>query len=179
MSRIGKLPIPVPAGVEVTIKGTVVSVKGPKGTLSVDTKGHVDVQKEEGILVVRRFDDSRQSRAFHGLYQRLISNCVTGVNDGFRRELEIQGVGFRAAMTGKDLNLSLGFSHPVVVSPPEGITFTVPKATSVIVEGIDKQVVGQVASEIRKLRPVEPYKGKGVRYLGERVIRKAGKSAKA
>lgn len=178
MSRIGKLPINVPSGVEVTIKGTEVSVKGPKGTLSVDTSGHVDVQKEEGVLIVRRYDDSRQSRAFHGLYQRLISNCVTGVTDGFRRELEIQGVGYRAALQGKDLNLSLGFSHPVVINPPAGITFTVPKATSVIVEGIDKQVVGQVASEIRKLRPVEPYKGKGVRYLGERVIRKAGKSAK-
>lgn len=178
MSRIGKLPISIPAGVEVTIKGTEVSVKGPKGTLSVQHHGNVDVQRDGDVLVVRRFDDSRQARAFHGLYQRLISNCVTGVTTGFSKELEIQGVGYRAALQGKDLNLSLGFSHPVVVKAPKGITFQVPKQTTVIVEGIDKQVVGQIASEIRKLRPVEPYKGKGVRYLNERVIRKAGKSAK-
>lgn len=178
MSRIGKLPIPVPDKVTVTLGKTEVTVKGPKGELKVDHHGRVDVQQEDGKLLVRRFDDSRQSRAYHGLYQRLITNCVKGVSEGFRKELEIQGVGYRAALQGRDLNLSLGYSHPLVVAPPQGITFSTPKPTSVVVEGIDKQVVGQIAAEIRKLRPVEPYKGKGMRYLGERVIRKAGKSAK-
>ena len=178
MSRIGKLPIAILSGVEVTIKGTEVSVKGPKGTLSVQHHGHVEVTREGNTLIVQRYDDSRQSRAFHGLYQRLISNCIAGVTKGFSRELEIQGVGYRAALQGKDLNLSLGYSHPMVYAAPSGINFTVPKPTTIIIEGIDKQVVGQVASEIRALRPVEPYKGKGIRYLGERVIRKAGKSAK-
>lgn len=178
MSRIGKLPVPVPKGVTVTIKGTEVEIKGPKGTLKVPHHGRVDVKQEEDKIVVRRFDDSRQSKAFHGLYQRLISNSVTGVTTGFKKELEIQGVGFRAALQGKDLNLSLGFSHPVSVKAPTGITFTVAKPTSILIEGADKQAVGQIASEIRSIRPVEPYLGKGVRYVGEHVIRKAGKSAK-
>jgi large subunit ribosomal protein L6 len=178
VSRIGKLPIPVPKGVTVNIKPTEVNVKGPKGELSVMHHGRVDVKEEDGVLMVRRFDDARQSRMFHGLYQRLIANCVTGVTEGFKKELEIQGVGYRAALAGKNLNLSLGYSHPVVYEPPQGISFQVPVPTQVVIEGIDKQSVGQVASEIRKMRPVEPYKGKGVRYKGERVIRKAGKSAK-
>jgi large subunit ribosomal protein L6 len=178
MSRIGKLPINVPAGVTVTISGTEVSVKGPKGTLKVTHHGRVNVTQEGSQLLVRRYDDSRTSRAYHGLYQRLIGNCVTGVTTGFKKELEIQGVGYRAALAGKDLNLSLGYSHPMIYKAPAGITFSVPKPTTIIIEGADKQVVGQVASEIRQVRPVEPYKGKGVRYLGERVIRKAGKSAK-
>lgn len=178
MSRIGKLPIQVPDKVTVTITASEVVVKGPKGELRVEHGGRVAVEKEGGQILVKRFDDSRQSRAFHGLYQRLIRNCVIGVTEGFKRELEIQGVGFRAAVQGKDLNLSLGYSHPQIMTPPPGITFATPKPTTIIVEGIDKQVVGQVAAEIKKLRPVEPYKGKGVRYAGQRVIRKAGKSAK-
>lgn len=178
MSRIGKLPIPLPDKVTVTITETSVTVKGPKGELKVDHHARVSVTKEGNDLLVQRFDDSRQSRAFHGLYQRLINNCVIGVTQGFRKELEIQGVGYRAAVQGKDLNLSLGFSHPMVITPPSGITFATPKPTTIVVEGIDKQVVGQAAAEIRKVRPVEPYKGKGVRYSGERVLRKAGKSAK-
>jgi large subunit ribosomal protein L6 len=178
MSRIGKIPVNVPKGVTVTIKPTEVSVKGPKGTLSVPHLGRVEVTQSGDQLIVKRFDDSRQSRAYHGLYQRLIRNCVVGVTDGYAKELEIQGVGYRAALQGKDLNLSLGYSHPTVYKAPAGITFTVPKPTSVIVAGHDKQIVGQVAAEIRQIRPVEPYQGKGVRYLGERVIRKAGKSAK-
>lgn len=178
MSRIGKLPIPVPKGVTVTIKPTEVSVKGPKGELSVTHHARVEVTQEGEQVLVRRFDDARQSRMYHGLYQRLIRNCVIGVTDGFKKELEIQGVGYRAALQGKSLNLSLGYSHPVVIEPPKGVTFQVPQPTQVVVEGSDKQVVGQIAAEIRELRPVEPYKGKGVRYVGERVIRKAGKSAK-
>lgn len=178
MSRIGKLPIPLPDKVTATMTETSVSVKGPKGELKVEHHARVAVTLVDGELQVRRFDDSRQSRAFHGLYQRLIQNCVLGVTQGFRKELEIQGVGYRAALQGKDLNLSLGYSHPQVITPPAGITFSTPKPTTVVVEGIDKQVVGQAAAEIRKIRPVEPYKGKGVRYTGERVLRKAGKSAK-
>lgn len=178
MSRIGKLPIPVPAGVTVTITGTEVSIKGPKGTLKVAHRGRVEVKQEGGNLLVSRFDDSRTSRAYHGLYQRLIGNCVKGVTTGFKKELEIQGVGYRAALAGKDLNLSLGYSHPMIYKAPAGITFEVPKATTIIISGADKQSVGQVAAEIRSVRPVEPYQGKGVRYVGERVLRKAGKSAK-
>lgn len=177
MSRIGKLPIPVPTGVAVTITPTQVSVKGPKGTLSVETHGRVEVKQEDGEIVVRRYDDARQSRAYHGLYQRLISNCVAGVTDGFKRELEIQGVGYRASMQGKNLVLTLGFSHPIELEPPQGITFSTPTQTEVVVEGIDKQVVGEYAARIRGYRPPEPYKGKGVRYKGEYVRRKEGKSS--
>jgi large subunit ribosomal protein L6 len=172
------MPINIPSGVTVTIRPTEVSVKGPKGSLSVAHHGRVEVKQEGAILSVSRFDDSRQARAYHGLYQRLINNCVKGVTVGFKKELEIQGVGYRAALAGKDLNLSLGFSHPMVIKAPDGVSFVVPKQTSVIIEGIDKQVVGQIAAEIRKIRPVEPYNGKGVRYVGERVVMKEGKSAK-
>ncbi len=178
MSRIGKLLIPVPSGVSVTIKDTEVRVKGPKGELSVAHLGRVSVKQQDGNLHVERPDDAQESRMFHGLYQRLIQNCVTGVTAGFKKELEIQGVGYRAALQGKNLQLLLGYSHPVVLEPPTGIAFTVPKPTSIIIEGIDKQSVGQIAAVIRAKRPVEPYKGKGVRYVGEHVIRKAGKSAK-
>jgi len=178
VSRIGKLPISIPKGVTVSVDGPKVVVKGPKGELSVDTVGRVSVRQEADQLLVERPDDERESKMFHGLYQRLISNSVTGVTTGFKRELEIQGVGYRAALAGRDVNLSLGYSHPVVVKAPKGVTFTIPVPTQVIIEGSDKQVVGQVAAEIRSLRPVEPYNGKGVRYKGEHVIRKAGKSAK-
>lgn len=178
MSRIGKLPIPLPSGVTINLRPTEVTVKGPKGELRVEHHARVDVKQEDGRLLVRRFDDSRQSRMFHGLYQRLIQNCVIGVTEGFKKELEIQGVGYRAALQGKSLNMSIGYSHPVVIDPPGGVVFQVPAPTQIIVEGYDKQVVGQIASEIRRLRPVEPYKGKGIRYKGEHVIRKAGKSAK-
>ena len=178
MSRIGKLPVAVPKGVTVTLKGTSVTVKGPKGELSVSHGGRVDVQQEGDKVVLRRYDDSRQSKAYHGLYQRLVTNSVAGVTQGFKKELEIQGVGYRAALQGKDLNMSLGFSHPITYKAPKGITFTVPKPTSIIIEGIDKQQVGQVAAEIRALREVEPYGGKGIRYVGEHVIRKAGKAGK-
>ncbi len=178
MSRIGKLPISIPGGVQVTVKEGVVEVKGPKGTLNVETHNRVAIEQKDGKILVDRPDDTRESRAFHGLYQRLISNCVTGVTQGFSKELEIQGVGYRAALKGRDLDLSLGYSHPQIYKAPEGITFEVPKPTTIVVSGIDRQKVGQVAAEIRGVRPVEPYKGKGVRYLGEHVIRKAGKSAK-
>ncbi|MCB2155399.1 50S ribosomal protein L6 [bacterium] len=177
MSRIGKLPIPIPKGVEVKINKSNVTVKGPKGTLAVDTEGRVEVKVEDNNIIVQRFDDQRQSKAFHGLYQRLIANNVVGVTEGFRKELEIQGVGYRAAMEGKDLVLSLGYSHPIRVTPPEGVVFQAPKPTEVIVEGADKQVVGQLAANIRGWRPPEPYKGKGVRYKGEYVRRKVGKAS--
>ncbi len=178
MSRIGKLPIAVPDKVTVTIKDDTVTVKGPKGELSVSHLNRVTVTQKDGQLTVERPNDERQSRMYHGLYQRLITNCVIGVTEGFKKELEIQGVGYRAALKGKDLDLSIGYSHPTVYKAPAGITFSTPKPTSVIIEGIDKQLVGQTASEIRGMRPVEPYKGKGIRYVDERVIRKAGKSAK-
>ncbi|MDK2973229.1 MAG: large subunit ribosomal protein [Candidatus Sumerlaeota bacterium] len=176
MSRIGKLPIAVPKGVDIKVDKAVVNVKGPKGTLSVDTLGRVDVKVEDGNILVARYSDDRQSRAFHGLYQRLISNCVKGVSEGFKKELEIQGVGYRAAVQGKKLVLSLGYSHPIEVDPPAGVTFSSPKQTEIVIEGADKQVVGQVAANIRGYRPPEPYKGKGVRYKGEYVRRKVGKS---
>ena len=176
MSRIGKNPIPLPKGVAVTITPTSVKVKGPKGELGVDTRGHVEVAQEDGAVVVRRFDDARQSRAYHGLYQRLITNCVLGVTQGFKKELEIRGVGYRAQMKGKTLVLSLGYSHPVEMEPPKGVSFAAPTQTEVIVEGADKQLVGEWAARIRGLRPPEPYKGKGVRYKDEHVRRKAGKS---
>ncbi len=178
MSRIGKLPIPIPSNVTVTLKNEAVSVKGPKGELTVCHFERVKVTQQEGKLHVERPEDDRQSRMYHGLYQRLIGNCVTGVSEGFRKELEISGVGYRAALQGKDLSLSLGYSHPLVITPPSGISFQVPKPTTIIIEGIDKQAVGQVAANIRRLRPVEPYKLKGVKYVGEQVTKKAGKSAK-
>jgi large subunit ribosomal protein L6 len=179
MSRIGKQPITVPGGVDVTIDGGAVTVKGPKGTLSRSVPGAITVRKDDGVLVVERPDDERQNRSLHGLTRTLVSNMVVGVTDGFSKELEIIGVGYRAeALSPTQLRLALGFSHPVVMDAPEGITFEVPSQTRIIVKGIDKEVVGQVAANIRAVRKPEPYKGKGVRYLGEKVLRKAGKTGK-
>jgi large subunit ribosomal protein L6 len=179
MSRIGKAPIPVPSGVDVTISGSDITVKGPKGTLSRTLPEPITVRQEDGTLYVERPNDERQSRARHGLVRSLVNNMVTGVTDGFTKELEIVGVGYRAAAAGPNrLDLALGFSHPVNFQAPDGITFEVPVPTRVLVSGIDKEVVGQVAADIRKIRKPEPYKGKGVRYAGERIIRKAGKAAK-
>jgi large subunit ribosomal protein L6 len=179
MSRIGKKPITVPSGVDVTIDGQHVAVKGPRGSLQLDVAGAIAISRDGEELVVSRPDDQRTNRALHGLTRTLIQNMVTGVSDGFVKELEIVGVGYRAAATAPTrLELQLGFSHPVVVEAPEGITFEVPTPIRISVRGFDKQQVGQVAADIRKLRKPEPYKGKGVRYAGERVLRKAGKSAK-
>ena len=179
MSRIGKQPITVPSGVDVTIAGAHVTVKGPKGQLEHEIIGGVTVEREGDDLVVSRADDTRSNRSLHGLQRSLINNMVVGVSEGFAKELEIVGVGYRAAAQGSDgIELALGFSHPVRVKAPEGISFEVPQPTRIIVRGHDKQLVGQVAADIRKIRKPEPYKGKGVRYAGERIVRKAGKSAK-
>ena len=178
MSRIGKSPITIPAGVEVSIAGRTVSVKGPKGQLSREIPGEITVRKEDNTLLVERPDDSRTNRSLHGLSRTLVSNMVIGVTDGFAKELEIVGVGYRAEAQGQNLRLALGFSHPVTVPAPDGITFEVPAQTKVIVKGIDKELVGQVAANIRSIRKPEPYKGKGVRYADERVLRKAGKTGK-
>ncbi|MEY4634031.1 MAG: hypothetical protein RLZ18_1403 [Actinomycetota bacterium] len=178
MSRIGKAPITVPAGVEVTISGRNVTVKGPKGTLSRDIPGDIIVRQEENTILVERPNDERQNRSLHGLSRTLVSNMVIGVTDGFAKELEIVGVGYRAEAAGSDLRLALGFSHPVMVPAPAGISFEIPVQTRVIVKGIDKELVGQVAANIRAIRKPEPYKGKGVRYLGEHIVRKAGKTGK-
>lgn len=179
MSRIGKAPITVPGGVDVSIAGPDVTVKGPKGTLSRTLPGAITVRHDDGRLMVERPNDERQNRSLHGLSRTLVSNMVVGVTDGFTKELEIIGVGYRAeATTPTSLRLALGFSHPVVMTAPEGITFECPSQTRVIVRGIDKEIVGQVAANIRSIRKPEPYKGKGVRYLGEKVVRKAGKTGK-
>jgi large subunit ribosomal protein L6 len=179
MSRIGKAPIAVPGGVDINIADGAVTVKGPKGTLSRTIPGAITVRRDEATLVVERPDDARENRALHGLTRTLVSNMVVGVTDGFTKELEIIGVGYRAEAQGPTtLRLALGFSHPVVVNAPEGITFETPSQTRIIVKGIDKEVVGQVAANIRSIRKPEPYKGKGVRYLGEKVLRKAGKTGK-
>jgi large subunit ribosomal protein L6 len=178
MSRIGKKPVPVPAGVDISITGQTVAVKGPRGSLERTFTDRVDLTIEDGTVLVARKDDARESRALHGLSRALLANMVIGVAEGFRRELSIVGVGYRAALKGSGIELQLGFSHPVQVTAPEGISFEVPEPTRVIVSGIDKEQVGQVAADIRKLRPPEPYKGKGVRYLNEQVRRKAGKAGK-
>jgi large subunit ribosomal protein L6 len=179
MSRIGKAPITVPGGVDVVIDGDAVTVKGPKGTLSRVIPGEITVRQEAEQIIVERPNDERQNRSLHGLSRTLVNNMVVGVTDGFSKELEIIGVGYRAeAITPTSLRLALGFSHPVVMAAPEGITFEVPTQTRIIVRGIDKELVGQVAANIRAVRKPEPYKGKGVRYLGEKVLRKAGKTGK-
>jgi large subunit ribosomal protein L6 len=179
MSRIGKQPIAIPSGVEITLDGTRVTVKGPKGTLEHDTPETISVTRDGDELLVTRPDDERANRALHGLTRSLVANMVQGVSEGFTRELEIVGVGYRAAAAGPSrIDLQLGFSHPVHVDAPAGVEFEVPVPTRIIVKGFDKQLVGQVAADIRKIRKPEPYKGKGVRYADERVLRKAGKSAK-
>ena len=179
MSRIGKAPIPVPPGVEVSISGRQVAVKGPKGALDLEVPGEITVRQDGEEILVERPDDERVNRAMHGLTRSLVNNMMVGVSEGFRKELQIVGVGYRCIAKGTDaLELQLGFSHPVLVEAPDGISFEVPEPTRIIVSGPDKQVVGQVAADIRSHRKPEPYKGKGVRYLGEHVARKAGKAAK-
>ena len=179
MSRVGKAPIPVPSGVTVTIGGESVAVKGPKGELSQTIPTGLTIREDDGQLLVERPDDQRHHRALHGMFRSLVSNMVMGVTEGFRKELDIVGVGYRAALKGTDtLDLSLGFSHPVEVKAPAGVTFVVPQPTRIEIHGIDKAEVGQVAANIRSLRKPEPYKGKGIRYVDERVRRKAGKAGK-
>jgi len=179
MSRIGKQPITVPSGVDVTIDGGNVRVKGPNGQLEHAIVGDVTVERDGDTLVVTRADDTRVNRSLHGLQRTLIANMVTGVSDGFVKELEIVGVGYRAQAQGSDaIELAVGYSHPVRVQAPAGITFEVPAPQRIVIRGYDKQLVGQVAADIRKVRKPEPYKGKGIRYAGEHVRRKAGKSAK-
>jgi large subunit ribosomal protein L6 len=179
MSRIGKAPIPVPAGVDVTVSGGRVSVKGPKGTLERVIPGDIGISQDGDTLNITRPNEENKTKALHGLTRSLVSNMVIGVTEGFTKTLEIHGVGYRAEQQGPNkLRMSLGYSHTVDVNAPEGITFEVPAQTSVIVTGIDKEVVGQVAANIRSIRKPEPYKGKGVRYAGERIIRKAGKAGK-
>jgi large subunit ribosomal protein L6 len=178
MSRVGKMPVALPKGVEIRVDGSNVTVKGPKGELARRFHDRVAIQVEDEVASVTRADDTREARALHGLSRALLANMVTGVSDGFRKDLEIVGVGYRAALKGTDLEMQLGFSHPVTVAAPEGVTFDVPEPTKVVVSGIDKELVGQVAANIRKLRPPEPYKGKGIRYSGEHVRRKAGKAGR-
>jgi large subunit ribosomal protein L6 len=177
VSRIGKQPIPIPDGVTVTIGSDRVDVKGPKGELSERIPRDIEVVQEDGELLVRRPTDRGEHRALHGLTRSLVANMVTGVTDGYAKTLEIQGVGYRAQKRGSDLELALGFSHPVSIKAPDGIEFEVPQPTRIVVRGISKQLVGEVAANIRKRRPPEPYKGKGIRYEGEYVARKVGKRA--
>jgi large subunit ribosomal protein L6 len=177
MSRIGKQPIPIPDGVEVSIDADRVAVKGPKGELSERIPRDIEVVQEDGQLLVKRPTDRGEHRALHGLTRSLVANMVTGVTDGYVKTLEIQGVGYRAQKKGSDLELALGFSHAVPITAPEGIEFEVPQPTRIVVRGISKQLVGEVAANIRKRRPPEPYKGKGIRYEGEYVARKVGKRA--
>ena len=178
MSRIGKKPIIIPAGVKVTLDSNVCSVEGPKGKLQYSLHPTAEVAIEANTITVSRKDESKLSRSVHGLTRTLISNMVDGVTKGYEKKLEIHGVGYRAALKGKDLDLSLGFSHPVIVTPPAGIEFAMEGNTNIIVKGVDKQLVGQTAANIRKIRQPEPYKGKGIRYAGEKIIRKAGKTGK-
>jgi large subunit ribosomal protein L6 len=178
MSRIGRKTIPVPTGVDITINGQTVQVKGPKGQLSHVLAEPITIEREENDLVVKRPNDERKAKELHGLSRTLVANMVVGVTDGYRKTLEIAGTGYRVTAKGKDLEFALGFSHPVVVPAPDGITFTVERPTLFHIAGIDKQQVGEVAANIRKIRPPEPYKGKGVRYQGEVIRRKAGKAGK-
>jgi large subunit ribosomal protein L6 len=177
MSRIGRKPIQIPDGVEIDVRPGAVAVKGPKGELSQRVSRDLTVAIDDGTLTVERPTDRGEHRALHGLTRSLIANMVEGVTDGFERRLEIQGVGYRANLRGKTLEMALGYSHPVSIEAPEGIEFEVPQPTEVVVRGIDKQLVGEIAARIRKSRPPEPYKGKGVRYAGEHVARKVGKRA--
>ena len=176
MSRIGNTPIVLPDGVEVTVAGADVTVKGSKGTLSLRVDEQVSVGVEDGVVTLSRDTDAREVRALHGLSRALVANMVSGVTDGYSKELRAEGVGYRANLQGKRLELQVGFSHPVHIEAPDGISFEVPEPTRIIVSGIDKQKVGQVAADIRRVRPPEPYKGKGIRYVNEYVRRKAGKA---
>ncbi|MFL6240562.1 MAG: 50S ribosomal protein L6 [Actinomycetes bacterium] len=178
MSRIGRMPIPVPSGVDVSIDGRAVTVKGPKGTLSHTLAEPITIRSDDGGLVVERPDDERESKALHGLSRTLVANMVLGVTEGYTKTLEIVGTGYRVQARGSDLEFSLGFSHPVLVPAPDGVTFVVEAPTRFTVSGIDKQKVGQIAANIRRLRRPDPYKGKGVRYQGETIRRKAGKAGK-
>ncbi len=179
MSRVGSSPITIPSGVEVSITGVHVTVKGTRGTLEQTLPGGITIRQDDDTLVLDRPDDSGDSKSFHGLSRTLVQNMIVGVTEGFVKELQIQGVGYRATAKGSNaLELALGYSHPVNITAPDGIEFDVPVQTQIFVKGIDKQLVGQVAADIRKWRKPEPYKGKGIRYVDERVIRKAGKAAK-
>jgi large subunit ribosomal protein L6 len=178
MSRIGRMPVTIPSGVDVTIDGREVTVTGPKGRLSLEVKEPIEVSQSDGVVTVTRPNDEGSVRALHGLSRTLVANMVTGVTEGYRKTLEIVGVGYRVQARGENLEFSLGFSHPVTVSPPEGITLRVETPTRLVVEGIDKQQVGEVAANIRKLRKPDPYKGKGLRYQGEQIRRKVGKAGK-
>lgn len=178
MSRVGKTPITAPSGVDVNIDGSSVTVRGPKGELRREFNERITFEWEDGVLTVNRPDDARESKALHGLSRALLNNMVVGVSEGFTKQLEIRGVGYRAALKGRAVELQVGFSHPVLIEPPDGITIEVPEPTKITVGGIDKGVVGQVAANIREVRPPEPYKGKGIRYEGEYVRGKAGKAGK-
>ncbi len=178
MSRIGKKPITVPAGVDVKIDGTTVTVKGPKGTLTNTFNADMIIKLEGTEIIVERPSENKMHKSLHGLTRTLLNNMVEGVTNGYKKTLEIEGIGYRAAKQGKDLVMNLGYSHQVIIPEIDGITIEVPNATTIVVNGIDKQVVGQVAAEIREKRPPEPYKGKGIRYQGERIIRKEGKAGK-
>jgi len=179
MSRIGKAPIDLPSGVEVKVQGSQVEVKGPKGTLHQDIDPHISVSVDDGVVTLDRSDEERETRALHGLSRALINNMVVGVSEGYTKELQAVGVGYRANLQGRRLELQVGFSHPVQIEAPEGIEFEVPEPTRIFVRGIDKQLVGQVAANVRAVRPPEPYKGKGIRYADEHVRRKAGKAGVA
>ncbi|MDP9379054.1 MAG: 50S ribosomal protein L6 [Chloroflexota bacterium] len=179
MSRIGRAPIQVPNGVNVVVADGTVTVRGPKGELSQQLVGNIEVAQEDSTIEVRRTSEEKYHRSLHGLTRTLINNMVTGVTTGFRKDLEIAGVGYRAALEGRTLVLSLGYSHPVRMQPPDGVTFVVESPTRVSVQGIDKQLVGEQAAKIRSMRKPEPYKGKGIRYAGETIRRKAGKAGKA
>lgn len=179
MSRIGNAPVQVPSGVTVEISGLDVTVKGPKGTLTRRFPDKVAFIQEDGVVKVSRVDEERESKALHGLSRALLANMVVGVSEGYRRELQTVGVGYRAALKGKNLELQVGFSHPVEVAAPEGIEFEVPEPTQIVITGIDKERVGQIAADVRAIRPPEPYKGKGIRYANEQIRRKAGKSGVA
>jgi large subunit ribosomal protein L6 len=176
MSRIGKAPVEIPGGVNAEISGRSVKVTGPRGELTVPVGRGVEVRQEDGSLVLERASDAPEHKAMHGLTRSLIQNAVTGVTEGFSKTLQIAGVGYRAALQGRDVNLQVGYSHPVLIHPREGVEFEVPNATTIVVRGIDKQRVGQMAAEIRKVRPPEPYKGKGIRYIDEQIRRKVGKA---
>jgi large subunit ribosomal protein L6 len=178
MSRIGRLPVQIPKGVDVTIDGPEVTVKGPKGQLSFELPEPIEITQNDGVLTVTRPNDEGNVRALHGLSRTLVANMVTGVTEGYRKTLEIVGVGYRVQARGNGVEFSLGYSHPVPVTPPDGVTLRVETPTRLVVEGIDKQQVGEVAANIRKLRKPDPYKGKGVRYAGEQIRRKVGKAGK-